>query len=138
MSIFDLSSSGGKKKAQKVVSSPKPVSPIPSQSISDDKLRESLGRMKELSAQLSESLESVLQKSGHTLKEVTDFCQNPSNFSKEDWEKMQRRKEEMEVQITGKSKESLAKEKVKKQDSAASKQRRGKTLGARKNWIDMR
>lgn len=131
--IFDLSGKSPKKKPQKTVT----ATPSPPASTSNDALGQ-IAKMKEMQANFTIQIEETLKKTGQDIQTISKYCQNPSNFSKEQWEELQKKKEDLEVMFSGLSKEAIEVKKKKKADVAASKERRGKTLGARKNWLDMR
>lgn len=130
--LFDLSAKGPKKKPQKTDAGVQAAAPS-----NQDTLAQ-IAKMKEMQAKLALQIEETLKKSGQDEATVIKFCQNPSNFTKEQWEELQKKKEELEMSFSGLSKDTLDAKKKKKADLSASKERRGKTLGARKNWLDMR
>jgi hypothetical protein len=133
--LFDLSAKGPKKKPEK---SEKPQIPkVISLPSNQDTLAE-LAKMKETHAKFTNQFDETLKKAGHDQATLSKFCQNPSNFTKEQWEALQKKKEGLELMFSGLSKEALEEKKKKKAQATASKERRGKTLGSRKNWLDMR
>lgn len=130
--LFDLSGKSQKKKLQKSENIVQGSSP------SNQETQAQLAKMKEMQANLTLQIEETMKKSGQDSATVAKFCQNPSNFTKEQWDKMQKRKEDLETTFSGLSKDALEAKKKKKAEVSANKERRGKTLGARKNWLDMR
>lgn len=124
--LFDLSrrSQGKEKPAVKSVSS------------SDD-VYQRFEQMKKQYDKLVQQLDETYQKSGIAPKELSRYCQNPDNFKASEWERFKQTKEEIEVSITGLSAEKLKKSKDSKLNVKGAKERRGKTLGARKNWLNM-
>lgn len=142
--LFDLSAKGPKKKPQKtesgnpLTSSRTPLAPLPVNQARNQDVQAQIEKMKELNNNFSLQLEETMKKAGQDPQTITKFCQNPSNFTKEQWEQLQKKKEELELMFSGLSKEALDEKKKKKAVATASKERRGKTLGSRKNWLDMR
>lgn len=138
-SVFDLSGSG-KKPGKKPEKSPlaKKSSSTPPPKITDAETRNMLERIKLLQSKLNEQIEDVMKKTGKDPTSVMKFAQNPSNFSPEQWNKMIEKKEELEKQITGLTKEQIQTKHAKKDLKESVKGRKGKTLGSRKKWLDMR
>lgn len=123
--LFDLSGKGrGKTKP-----SPKPAT--------KDDVFERIETMQKRHHELVKQLEETYQKSGVDPKELSKYCQNPDNFTDKQWEQYKERKEQIETSITGLSPEKLRKSKESKAATRVTKERRGKTLGARKNWLNM-
>ena len=135
--LFDLSSGGKDKKPEKIRQTPdrlKTPTEIPKNS-SD--LMEELKTMQEMHIKIEKQLEEAFQKAGVDPKELSKYCENPDNFTPGQWLRYKQSKEQVEMQITGLSKESLNQTKEAKANSQVSKERRGKTLGSRKNWLNM-
>lgn len=97
-----------------------------------------LESMQKQHAELKQRLEDLYQKSGINRKELSNFCANPNNFTPSQWARMQQRNEDLELSITGLSRKDLRKSKEAKDQQLTAKSRRGKTLGPRKKWLDMR
>lgn len=132
MSIFDLSRGSGKGKPQK-----KRETQVPILAESTDDVIQKLQKMQEKHTKLVGQIEEIFQKSGVDPKELERYCENPSNFTPIQWTRVQERKEEIETSITGMSRENLRKSKDEKAKTQVTKERRGKTLGSRKKWLDM-
>ena len=128
--LFDLSSGGKERKPEK--SRQELASPN-----SDRDALAELKSMQEMHNKIEKQLEEAYQKAGVDPKELSKFCENPDNFTPGQWLRYKQSKEQVEMQITGLSKESLDKNKQEKAKSQVSKERRGKTLGSRKNWLNM-
>ncbi len=96
-----------------------------------------LKTMQEMHTKIEKQLEEAYQKAGVDPKELTKYCENPDNFTPGQLLRFKQGKEQVEMQITGLSKEHLSKSKEEKAKSQVSKERRGKTLGSRKNWLNM-
>lgn len=124
--LFDLSrKSQGKEKTLKIVNA-------------KDDIDQKLDQMTKQYHQLVEQLDEAYQKSGVSPNELSKYCQNPDNFKPSEWERFKQTKEGIETSITGLSSEKLRKSKEIKLNLKGAKERRGKTLGARKNWLNMR
>jgi hypothetical protein len=133
--LFDLSAKSGKKKPEKERPSSPKAAPLPE--ISGNDTEKILQKMKKMHSELRTQVELIFEKSGQDPRTFSDYFNNPSNFEPEEWSRLQRKKEEISAQILG---QAGARElrKPKKPESRAAKERKGKTLGARKKWIDMR
>lgn len=104
---------------------------------SEEELLEIFKKIYSMRDDLEKKFESFYEKSGFSPKELESFFSNPNNFSIEKWEKLQSMRESLENKIqtfVGVPVKS-AKNKSK---TASAKERKGKTIGARKKWIPMR
>ncbi len=128
--LFDLSSGGKENKPAKTRQ--EPVRPN-----NANEVFEQLKTMQEMHLKIEKQLEEAYQKSGVDPKELSKYCENPDNFTPGQWLRYKQTKEQVEMQITGLSKESLSKTKELNAKSQIAKERRGKTLGSRKNWLNM-
>lgn len=126
--LFDLSS-GKEKKPEKTRQEPVRAK--------NTNVIEELKVMQEMHTKIEKQLEEAFQKAGVDPKELSKYCENPDNFTPGQWLRYKQSKEQVEMQITGLSKETLSKTKEEKAKSQVSKERRGKTLGSRKNWLNM-
>jgi hypothetical protein len=139
--LFDLSARGASKKKPQKASLPMPpasVKNVPLQNVpQNEDIRAQLEKMKELQSKFTLQIEELCKKTGKDPQTIAKFCQNPSNFSKKQWDELQHKKTELEMKLTGLSQENLETQKKSKAVTAATKERRGKTLGSRKNWLDM-
>ncbi|NGX43674.1 MAG: hypothetical protein K940chlam7_01974 [Chlamydiae bacterium] len=142
--IFDEAAKRlGKKKKKKTTPSAAPLTdaetptPEPAITIEDEEAKEMLRKIHEMEDDLDSKMDHISQLSGMTKKEMHKFIENPNNFSSEKWGKAQKDKEALEKKIFGaigiKAKNKILKKKKKK----ITKGRRGKTLGARKGWMQM-
>lgn len=136
--IFDLSSKGKTPKKKAAPAAPAAPDITVKNTASIEDIREQIEKMKEVQASFSNQIDDLFKKSGQDRQTLSKFCENPTNFTKDQWSTMQQKKEELETTLSGLSKENLEAQKKKKAVMAASKERRGKTLGSRKNWLDMR
>jgi hypothetical protein len=128
--LFDLSGGGKEKKPEKNRQGPDRTKNA------SDVIAE-LKSMQEMHTKIEKQLEEAYQKAGVDPKELSKYCENPDNFTPGQWLRYKQSKEQVEMQITGLSKETLSKTKEEKAKSQVSKERRGKTLGSRKNWLNM-
>jgi hypothetical protein len=98
-------------------------------------------RFKNLHDQIDRKLDELFQKTGWNPRYIKDYLENPNNFSSQEWERVQKERQSLLTHLykgLGKNVEEIQKiEKIKAREKA-SKDRKGKTLGARKNWIPMR
>lgn len=135
--LFDLSaSSSPKKKPGKKMFPLRKKLPTPT--IKDQEIEEIFSKISQMSGELKEQVRKAFEKSGKTPEELANFCKNPAHFTKEQWKHFQERKDVMEAKIFGISQEDLQKKRREKEEKQSVKGRKGKTLGARKKWIDMR
>src|SRR3989442_12633003 len=106
--LFDLSSKGPKKKPQKTTAAPIiPSSLNKTEVLPNEDVQSQLNKMKEIQTNFTLQIEELFKKSGQDRQTLAKFCQNPSNFSKEQWESLQQQKEELELLLSGHSKETL-------------------------------
>ena len=142
MSIFDPAFHSQPKKKTK----PKPASetfpaavkPREEKPKSEEDIKEIFSRMQKMHEDLNKKIDSAYELSGKDPGEVEEYFNDPSHFKPQEWDRIQERKEKLEESISGLSKSDLKRKKVKKRVSKMSKDRKGKTLGARKNWLSMR
>ncbi|MGA8165541.1 MAG: hypothetical protein WB791_11080 [Waddliaceae bacterium] len=105
--------------------------------ITTDEPEEMLKRIHKMDDDLENKMTRVCELSGMSRKEVHDFIENPDNFTVQQWKKAQEDKSAIEEKIYaifGAEQQNIKAEKKKKK---ISKKRRGKTLGARKGWLQM-
>lgn len=97
-------------------------------------------KMRKMHDQLEKELDEAYQKTGLSPKEVTTFLDNPSNFAGDEFTAVQQQRKSLLsriMQVVDPKGIESTKKKAKK-EAEAGKQQKGKTLGARKNWIPMR
>lgn len=132
--LFDLSGGGAKKgppKKKVVPSRPKESPHL------DKDTAELLTRMKEQHEELQGKIDEVLSKKGLSPGQLKSFFANPSNFSEKEWSEIKQQKGKLAAKILGVS-ETAAERKIEDTEiSKAAKDRRGKTLGARRKWLNM-
>lgn len=140
MSIFDPAFHSAKKKVKPKEESAKPL-PVQKSSEkpqSDEEISQIFGKMHKMHEELNQKIDKAYKLSGKDPQEVDEYFNDPSHFTPQEWSRIQERKELLEESLTGLSKAEVKKKKVKKHVSKMSKDRKGKTLGARKNWLSMR
>lgn len=132
--VFDLSSGSSKKKPAKAKAMP---SALPASFPSIEDAQEMLKKMTSMHTELVKRMDETFQKTGIEPSELAGYCQDPSHFLPSQWEHLQTQKEEIETKLSGLSSEKLKKQKKKRLDAQASKGRKGKMLGARRQWLNM-
>lgn len=141
--IFDLSGQSSKKKPLK----PKPPAATPTPppqeipkelpNVPED-VKNIFEKMRAMQKELLQKFDETCKRAGKDPRDVKEFCHNPSNFSAPAWHIINERKEILQEKIGGVSRTEIKQRKAQKEASKTSKERKGKTLGARKKWIDMR
>ncbi|WP_213105461.1 hypothetical protein [Candidatus Protochlamydia amoebophila] len=98
-----------------------------------------ISKVKILHDEIDRKLDDIFQKSGWTSKQIKTYLDNPNNFTVDEWEKVQRdRQKLMNTLKTGKDLQAASISSVQtEQNSKLTRERRGKTIGARRNWISM-
>lgn len=136
--LFDLSAKSAKKKPpiKEKASEVKPKEPT--SLVTPEEATKMLGQMRKMHGELTDKLSILLEKSGQDSTSFSNYFSNPTNFTPQEWERLQQKKVEIEMQILGESSQVIKQKKQRKRDNKALKQRKGKTLGARKKWLDMR
>jgi hypothetical protein len=80
----------------------------------------------------------LIEKGGHTPQSLKRYLNDLNNFTAEQKKLIEKKKEELDQTLGQQLTPSLKKLKIKKETESETKSRKGKTLGARKKWIDMR
>lgn len=102
-----------------------------------------ISRVRQLHDEIDRKLDEIYQKSGWSPKYIETFLDNPNNFTREEWEKVQLERQnfldslktEKELAMAPAAKTKSQKD---RETSQSTKERRGKTIGARRNWIPMK
>lgn len=93
-----------------------------------------LAHMRTLNSHLKEKTERFYELSGYSSREAEIFFSNPTNFSEDQWNEMQKQKQKAEILFKDVAPTKEIKKKIlEKQGTKA----RRKTLGVRKGWISM-
>jgi len=135
--IFDPKAHASKKPVKKEPSSsPKPAArpgPLPS----DDELRHELLKIHSMHDDLNVKLGELHDRIGYSRDDFDAYFSNSANFTTEEWGKIQSEKDRVASQL-GLGKAERTKLTKKHQGDKLSKERKGKMLGGRKRWLDMR
>lgn len=106
--------------------------------ISDEELAALFSRGQQISKEINDKLGEAFEKSGYSRKQIESYVNDPRNYTAEQWQIFEVSRGDWEVRLY----HLLGKEYKKKRKQAIedkiTKERRGKTLGARKNWMPMR
>ena len=143
-SLFDPSSHKPKKVVKKAVPTPKEKKITPEvkeirreKIFQDPQLKEWVEKMEVMHSELEEKTNRLLEKGGHTPLSIKRYLDDPKNFSPEDWQLIQKQRNILEADLGLAIDPSFHKIKKEKETKVMSKERKGKTLGSRKNWLDM-
>ncbi len=105
--------------------------------ITDTEIDKMLQKLRDMDDDLQTRMDKIAELSGMSPTEVKRFIENPDNFPPEEWSRMQRKKDDLEKKIYSGIGIEYQKRIMKKKKNKMQKGRRGKTLGARKGWIQM-
>ena len=152
-SPLDLFGAGSKKplkpakKASSTASSSTPTDPVsvnippvgvqPKKFTIDPEINKMLEQIFKMREDLQKKLDDIFQKTGLSRAEIESFLNNPNNYPPGKWEKFQNEKKLLEDKLYV----ALGidrKHKAKQEDIKTAKERKGKFLGGRKNWIPIR
>jgi hypothetical protein len=101
-----------------------------------------VGRLHEMHDDIEKKLDLIYQKTGLTPKYIKDYLANPNNFNTTEWERVQKERQALLGSLMGAIKiDETPEEKAdnaQKESDKSNKERRGKMIGTRKNWIPMR
>lgn len=159
-SPFDLFGSGSKKPLKPSKKTPAPPPPKPESLPSEDhlpsnaappppsdnrrrkvqlnpELTRMLERIFEMREDIRKQMEAIFEKTGLSQLEIENFLNNPRNYPPGKWEKIQNEKKMLEEKLD-KALGITKKQKAQQQEAKTAKDRKGKLLGSRKNWIPMR
>lgn len=101
----------------------------------DPEIRAFVEKMESMYKELKDKTAHLIEKGGHSPLSVKRYLADPKNFSPKEWQLIQHEREAIERAIALPS--DFKKAKKVKETKTLSKERRGKTLGTRKGWIDM-
>lgn len=102
-----------------------------------------ISSVRQLHDEIDRKLDEIYQKSGWSPKYIQTYLDNPNNFTREEWERVQQERQnflnslktEKELAMAPTSKTKSQRE---REAAQSTKERRGKTIGARRNWIPMK
>lgn len=103
----------------------------------DPELLGMLKRLRFMDEDLKKKMEKICELTGLSRNEIERFIENPINFSESQWKNAQKEKELLEQKIYTAVGEHAKKQMLKKKKIKIAKERKGKTLGSRKGWIQM-
>ncbi|MBA3722417.1 MAG: hypothetical protein H0W88_08440 [Parachlamydiaceae bacterium] len=97
-------------------------------------------KMKKMHDEIEVKLDEVYRKSGLDFKNIRTYLDNPSNFTSQEWERIQNQRNNLWQQIGESPAATHIKEKklLDTDTEKKSKERKAKQVGARRNWIPMR
>lgn len=104
----------------------------------DPEVKEWITRIEELNRSLKEKIGDLIEKHGFTPRSVKGYLNNPKNFTPDQWNLIQKQRVEIEKMVGIALDPVLRKEQKKAEAKVRDKERKGKTLGSRKNWMPMR
>lgn len=117
----------------------KVVKKTPPKAIQDPELAEMLKKIQDIQNKINGEIEAFCAKTGLSPKELDHIFTNSKYFTPENWAKMQKMKDELEGKLYKTLEAGFKIKKIQKEASQKDKERKGKTLAARKkNWIPMR
>lgn len=136
--IFDQARKhlGKKKKKKPAVPSPAEVS-AEAPPLSNQDPMEMIRKIQKMEEDLKQKMTQVYELSGMTKNELETYIENPQNFSDADWLKAQSLKDNLEEKFYANIDILEKKKQLHKKKLKISKDRRGKTLGGRKGWLQM-
>jgi hypothetical protein len=127
------------KQTRKIIEKANPLSPLQPTHLNNPEVEALLAKASKYHEDIVNKLDMIQKEIGMSIKDVKEFLNNPSNFKPEEWQVIQQQRialeENLFTQIGG---ESVKKEIKKKQIAKSDKERKNKTLGARKKWIPIR
>jgi len=119
-----------------------PISPLKTPAattkLSDEQLAEMFERARLMKEEIENKLQEVYDKTGMTRKQVENYMKNPKNFTIQEWQNIQIGRQDWEGKLYNIIGQEYKAKREKVVQDQSSKERKGKTLGARKNWIPMR
>jgi hypothetical protein len=149
--IFDAASKKlGKKKVGKPVPPPatsihtttsyvKINPPALSPKSLDPEIQRMIQRMKEMSNEVEQKVETLLNKGKLTREQLMRYLNNPKNFSPEQWKKAKQTREFLSSKTFGEGEFKIeTPSQANKTNQANMKDRKSKTLGNRKKWIPIK
>lgn len=95
-------------------------------------------KIKALQTEISEKMDLLIEKQGHTPTSIKRYLSDRQNFTAQEWITIESKRDELEKSLGFALDPQFKKIKKVKDTEASTKKRKGKTLGGRKNWLDMR
>nr|WP_166156168.1 hypothetical protein [Neochlamydia sp. AcF84]NGY95188.1 hypothetical protein [Neochlamydia sp. AcF84] len=108
----------------------------------DPEINEMLNKMYRMQEDIQSRMHEIYGNAGLSTHQVRNYLDNPSNFSPEMWQKIQLQRDQLEKKVHDVLKIYAKKAKTLQaghmlKASGIAKERKAKTLAARKNWIPM-
>lgn len=103
-----------------------------------DEVNSMLKRILDIKADLENQLNNIYAKAEVKRIDIKKYLDNPKNFSATEWNKVQKDKDSLVEQIVLLFTPETQIQKVAKSKEKLTKERKGKTLGSRRNWIPMK
>lgn len=109
-----------------------------------NEIQDMIKKMKEINSDIDKKLDEIFQKTGWDMRTIKRHLDNPDNYSKGQWERLQEKRKTQYNKLwedlgkMGISPEEKFVQNQKKEEEKIARGRKGKTLGARKNWIPVR
>lgn len=146
---FSLFQQGGhsrpKRPTSQKTTSPQPeekkvpsITPTKAESVNREELQRRYKDAMEKCAEIRTLTDRVYAASGLSRDEVERYLENPSNFTPQTWKALEQYRQELERRLGKYSVSGAAAQRKGRRAAAATKERKGKTLGARKGWMPMR
>lgn len=133
--IFDEAAHSRPFKKKAPAKAPTPP-PVPEENAGS--LEESITTVKKYRDDVVKKLDSIQKELGMSLKDVKEYINNPRNFKPSQWAYIQQQKKEMEERLAQELGSDVVGVSKKVDTGKVAKERKGKTLGSRKNWIPIR
>ncbi len=148
-SPFDLFNQPSKKPkpAPKPAAAPRPVSqphpsapprPQPIERMKTAEFRKAFKKIEQMHDELDKQLGETYQRSGLSLERIKSFLENPNNFNKIEWERVQKERLSRAERIWSIVGEEAKTQMLKEVKKKSAEEKKGKFLGSRKKWIPMR
>lgn len=143
--IFDTAAKTlGKNKKKNVNGKPKAKAPTVTPYVKvDPELEMMLNRMHEIQDDLKAKLRSMYKQHGLTEEQVMNFLNNPKNLTPQEVEELKKAQELLKTQsslsvLSSEQEQTKRLYKKAKKPEELKRERKGKTLGARKQWMPVR
>lgn len=103
----------------------------------DPEIQKIMQRIKKIDEDLNSKMDHICKLSGMPKTDVLKFLDDPKNFPEEDWHRVQQEKNDLEKKLLLTMGVQAKKEITVIKEQQMDKNRKGKTLGLRKGWIQM-
>lgn len=105
----------------------------------DPEIQAMITRMRDMHKDIEGRLNKIYETSGLSPSQIKSFAENVSNFTPEEWRKLQSNRAEIEAKLLAFLGPRVKAEKQRLMTDKMTKERKAKTVAARKkNWIPMR